>query len=111
MNKFTIANGIASGFTGWLPAIRVGGDAIPVKSITALAAGVNAAFDIELWISTVENNGAPVGLLKMAPNLAAVASAEFPLEATEIYLFDAPFLWIQPRVVSLTGTLSIWGIV
>lgn len=111
MKKFSIADGIASSFTGWLPATRVGGDPISVQSINALAKGAGAAFDIELWITTTEEAGAPVGLWKLTPNLTASATTEFPAEATEGYLFDAPFLWIHPRVISLTGSLAIWGIV
>lgn len=111
MNRFAIASGIATGTTGWLPAVRVGGEAIPLQSLHALAEGTTPAFDIELWITTEERDGEPFGFWKLEPNLVGESTTEFPTEATEGYLFDAPFLWIRPRVVSLTGTLSIWGIV
>lgn len=111
MNKFAIASGIASGTTGWLPAVRVGGEAIPLQSLHALAEGATPAFDIELWITTEEREGVPVGFWKLNPNFTGASTTEFPTEATDGYLFDVPFLWIRPRVVALTGVLSIWGIV
>lgn len=114
MRRTTIAENIASGTTGWLNAVRVGSggtDPITFGSISALAQGPNASFDIELWITTEEANGSPIGLWKLVPNFAASNTAEFPNEATEQYMFDVPVLWIHPRVVSLTGTLSVWGFV
>lgn len=111
MNRFAIASGIATGTTGWLPAVRVGGDAIQLRSLHALAEGATPGFNIELWITNEERNKNPVGLWKLEPNFVGNSTTEFPLEATQTYMFDVPLLWIRPRVVSLTGLLSIWGIV
>lgn len=113
MSRFEIASNIASGFTGWLPAIRISDVPTAIQSINALSVGANPAFEVELWISSTENaaKDAPVGLWKLNPNLTAVKTTEFPTEATEGYMFDAPFIWIRPKVISNVGVLSIWGII
>ncbi len=109
-NHFPIATAVTS--PGWLPAVRVGGGPLSVRALQAMALGADAAFDLEVWVTCAENDAAtePVGLVKLAPNFTGAETAEFPAVASELYLFDAPFLWIQVRVISLEGSLDVVGV-
>lgn len=109
-NHFPIAAAVTA--TGWLPAVRVGGGPLSVRALQAIAQGADAAFDLEVWVTCAENDAGtgPVGLVKLDPNLAATETTEFPDVAAELYLFDAPFVWVRVRVVSLTGVLEVLGV-
>lgn len=110
-NHFSLAAGVTA--TGWLPAVRVGGGPLAVRALQALAEGAAAAFDLEVWVSCLEeeDQSAPRGLVKLDPNFSAAGSTEFPEVASELYLFDAPFIWVRVRVVALTGVLDVVGVV
>lgn len=110
-NHFPIATAVAA--TGWLPAVRVGGGALSVRALQAIAQGADPAFDLEVWVTCAEDDAAtePVGLVKLAPNFTGAETAEFPAVASELYLFDAPFLWVRVNVVSLVGSLDVLGVV
>lgn len=111
-NYFEIAKVTA---TGWAPAWKQPIDqANPVEALYGLCEGAGAQFGVDLWVTPFSSadGSAPKGLVKLAPRFAAVASAEFPTEAAEIYLFDAPFLWIRPNVITLSagGALTLLGV-
>lgn len=110
-NHFSIATAVTA--PGWLPAVRVGGGPLSVRALQAIAQGTGAAYALEVWVTCAEtaDGTAPVGLVKLAPNFTGAETAEFPGVAAELYLFDAPFVWVRVRVVSLTGTLDVLGVV
>ena len=117
MRNYTdIFTGISA--TGWVATpFKVGGAstdrAAQLKSLHALAEGAGAAFDGDLWISTHSNAGgtAPKGLVKLLPALTASVTTEFPTEAAQLYLFDAAFIWIHLYVRSITGVLTVRGVI
>lgn len=111
-NYVDIATGITG--TGWIPVpFRIQSEhASSIQSLTLLAEGAGAAFNAEVWVSAFSNadGSAPKGLTKVEPALVGAVTTEFPTEAVETILFDAPFLWLHVNVKSLTGTLSIRGV-
>jgi hypothetical protein len=109
-NHFPIATAVTA--PGWLPAVRVGGGPLSVRALQAIAQGADAAFDLEVWVTCAENDAAtePVGLVKLAPNFTGAVTTEFDQVASELYLFDAPFVWIRVRVISLEGALDVLGV-
>lgn len=111
-NYVDIAIGIAA--PGWIPVpFQMPSDhAAPLKSLVLLAEGAGAAFTADVWIACHTNAAGtgPKGLVKVEPQLVGAATTEFPAEAVETMLFDAPFLWLHVNVKSLTGVLSVRGV-
>lgn len=110
-NYVDIAKGISA--PGWVPAYRIPSEhATSLQSLTLLAEGAGAAFTADVWVSLFSNadDTAPRGLVKAEPSLVGASTTEFPTEAVETLMFDAPFLWLSINVKSITGTLSVRGV-
>lgn len=114
-NFSTIADNITA--TGWIPTpYKVGGTlgqtAMALQAIYAMSSGAGAAFVADIWVSPFSSLDGltPKGLVKLEPQLTGISSVEFPTEAAQVYLFDAPAIWIHINVKSLVGSLSIVGV-